>query len=300
MGYLDPSGHWLDDSDTHDPQSPQYSNTNPYPHVVDANSYQWGGRSGYDVRDPFGQHHVNSGSEDEIARLRALGAGAANRQAVQMDNSQYNADRAAEAETRLGQGQLGGYYDRALAGNAPSVALEQQRMGLAGGMQQALAARAGARGNASLGGLQSAAAGTGMSAGMGAIGQGSSARGAEQAGLMAGNLSLSDQLRAADLQRQKLSQQQAYRQAQIEAQQLGYNDAMQLNAEKLAEDVGAQQLGANLTAEAQNQTVANNNARIIQAGNEAQKQKNDADTQAIVGTGSALLGAGLARGLQKK
>lgn len=232
------------------------NDTHVDPTKIDPNAYQYGGHAG--------------GADEATNRAQGMGADAQGRQGVNIDNSQYNGDRGAESGSRQNQSWGLSQLQNTIQGGTPSVAQNQLMSGLAHAQAAQQSQVASARG----GGANLAAAqrlGSEQSAGLaqGANSDAATLRANEIATAMGQYGGLATSMRGNDLQREGMSADQAYRQAQLSDAQRGRNDTFQLGMEGYGNQIQGQQLGAQEAGQAQ-QAANNNAANAINAGAEAQ------------------------------
>ena len=254
---LGPSGQYTDA--TGDPGYRAGIDDTAWGHVVQPSAYET-------------EQHIGAAKEEED-RYKALAAAADNRQSAQMNLDMYNSDRGLDLQSRGNQDTaLGKYLDLA-NGKGPSLAQAQANLGMAQSNAQQASIAAGARGGgANLVAAQQAGANAAGAASANVIGQATMAREKEQMDALAGYGQMATQMRANDLQRSGLSEQQAYQQATIEQNQHQLNDARNLNYEQLRQSMiyhqdANRQAGeaANAGAYFQNQQNATQNRAIDQS-----------------------------------
>jgi hypothetical protein len=177
-------------------------------------------------------------AESEEGRYSDLANQARNAQAAKMNLGFYSSDRGLELGSRGNQQTaLSKYLDLA-NGKGPSLAQAQANYGIAQSNAQQASIAAGARGGgANLAAAQQAASNAAGSASANVIGQATMAREKEQMDALSAYGSMATAMRANDLQRQGLSEQQAAQQAAIEETQHGINAQTGLGYEGLRKGV---------------------------------------------------------------
>jgi len=226
-------------------------------------------------------------AEADESRLQGLAAAARNAPAAQINNAQYNTDRGLEMGSRGNQDYgLGQYrtainqYQNMINGNGPSVAEQQMRRGIAMSNAQQQSIMAGARGGgAGLAAAQAAGANAAANASGNVIGQMGTVRATEQLGAMQGQLGaiqgyggLATSQRMADLQREGLSADQAYKQAQLEETQHQINATTGLGYEQMRQGEASTQMQGQEYNESENQ-----NAYMGGQGLSVQREQNQTD-----------------------
>ncbi|MBV9311550.1 MAG: hypothetical protein JOZ73_11995 [Solirubrobacterales bacterium] len=218
------------------------------------------------------------GAEDFRQMYDAQATAAQNRVGPQMDNSAWLAARGQDIQGRQAQTDATAAYAAMANGSGPSMAGAQ----MAQARDQGVAAQLAAGGNP----YAAAMAGAGrMQAANAQLGQ---ARGQELSAAMAGQAGASSALTQGNMQRYGLSQQNAFRQADLDLQQRARNDAMAQMYGNLSYGVSAAQLKAAQQFESQEAY-----SRLTEKGllNQVQQARQVAETQqraAAIGAGAAV------------
>lgn len=197
---------------------------------VSSRNFDWGGSGTGANSDIF-----NLGQENQAAQQRT---------GVQIDNYDANEQFARALQARGNQQYLAGLYQQQLTGQGPSAAQLQGQQSL----DQAIAAQHAANLGASYGGGNAMLASNAQFAG---------ARSAEVGAAAGGYGKTAFQMRGGDLTQMGMQQQQAYRQAQLEAEQRARNDAMAQFYVGQQNDIARQQLHAREAYQAQRDAAAN-------------------------------------------
>jgi hypothetical protein len=242
--------------------------------------YAWGGTSGAVVVGPDGKPAIDtsqSGRQQDVNRLRGMGAGMANRQAYQLDYGKGNVDRAQGQADRTREAGAVARLANAAKGGAPSAAV----IGSQGAMDDAfgsqLAAQGGAR-NVTQGGAASVAGSNGAMAGqLAATGGLGAQRSGELMGDRTAYAGAAGALRTGDYGQQSLDQQRAKAQYESEIGQRQLNDQGRRQAEDLAFGVNQKAMEA---GQAETDRATGNYATSLQ------RQTNQADRAASLYNGA--------------
>ncbi len=231
-----------------------------------------------------------SGSEEAVARYQGLANDWSTHQAPQIDDTQTAGYRSNANDSRNDQkGAIAALRNEA-EGNAPSAAQGQLGSGLDTNLRNAAhAALVGGGGaNRFSAGLTSGIAGD--AAGAGAVNAGAAqGRAQEISQATSGLTQAQTQLRANDLTAQGMSQDQAFRQATLEAQQRQLNLQGQMGFEGLATGVNNAEMNAQLTQAQIAEGHANNQANVDLNS----RIGGDKLTMTGVGVGAGAASAGL-------
>lgn len=215
------------------------------------------------------------GDKDEERRYLRLGEAADARQAPTINNANYDQDRAYDLVARSNQSYGMNQYKNMIEGRGPSVAEQQMGLGLlqarqqnanalqasqAAAASQAATARGGGANLAAAqrqaamtqGGLAAQANQNAAQLGQQAAYQGGMLRAQEQQQAMAGYGGLATNQRGQDQARAQVAADQAYRQAQLQQQQYGINDARNLAYEQMRQKTFEDQMQAQMAGEAAN------------------------------------------------
>ena len=228
-------------------------------------------------------------AESEEGRLQGLADAAQNGKAAQIDNTLYNQDRANEMAARGMQSAGLDAYRGVIQGQGPSTAAVQQRQGFDAAAQGAAASFGGRGGGVGLAASQRQAM-QGQAGAMGqANAQAATARLGEITSAMSGYSALAQNQRAADLQRQGLSADQAYQQAELEAKQRDLNAQTALKYEGLKQSMyGMQQQGSEYN-ESQNYNAYRQGTEVGQQQSEQRAQTNGQVVQGAAAVGGTVL-----------
>lgn len=200
----------------------------------------------------YGQEPGTAAKEEQ--RYADMAHQADFRQGAQIDNSNYYGDRGMELGARGSQSYgLAKYLDLA-EGRGPSAATAAYNQAVAqGNAQQASIAASARGGGANLVAAQQAGANAAANMTGQAAGSYATAKAQEQIAALGGFSNLASQARAQDLQREGLSADQAYKQAQLEQQQHTLNDARNITYEQMRQNVFENQNANRQAGEAMNQ-----------------------------------------------
>lgn len=250
-------------------------------YITNPSVYNYGGKYGF--------------ARQEANRYGDIANAADSRQAAQIDNNNYFTDRRMEVGAMGGraaqQDALSRYMDM-YTGNGPSVANAQMNQAFAQNRAQAAGLAANARGGgANLAFAQRAGADAAAAGNSGAAGQAMTARGQEQLGALGGYTQIASQQRAQDLQRQGLSAEQAFRQAQLEQQQHALNDARNLAYEGLRKEVFEDQAHYAQAGEAENAAAQAKNAQRAFQQKQADRDQNNKLITGATGAVGGVVGA---------
>lgn len=274
--------------------------TNPYRRGIDdiawanvaqPSAYQYGGYQG--------------GASDEEERYAGMARNAQIRFAPQLDSTPYGAqynnalgmanDARGQQQSALGNQQYGlGQLQNIIQGTGPSVAQQQQNMGLAQAMQQQASIAHSARGGgANLAAAQQAASNAAAGLSGNAFGQNALLRAQEQTSAINnyGNLANAysntlSGIRGQDQAQGQLAGQLAGQQAGLNLQARSANDSKELAYENMRQGVFNSQMGARQAGEAANAGVYAQNADRAQRSDEAARQERDK----LFGTGATVIG----------
>jgi hypothetical protein len=243
--------------------------------TIDPNAFQYGGRAG--------------GAANAQKRMEDFGYGAQGRQGVQIDNTLGGQDRASQQWGSDQQRSLAGNLQDIAAGRGMTAADAQLQRGTDAAIRSGMAVAHSAPGGlgAALANRNALQTTTDISQqGANAATQLRAQEAAQARGELAGVLQTN---RGQDLGLMGQDYEQAYRQAQLEAEQRRLNDSTTLGSQGLSNQVGLGQLGA----QGQQQGLNTQAGLATQSGNANINQKN-AEANAnmlsgIAGAGGALL-----------
>jgi hypothetical protein len=259
----------------------------PWTNVAQPSAYLYGG--------------VPGGATNEVNRYTGLASMADSRQAPQIAGNQYGrqfgGDMATEASSRgnqlYGLNQLQGIIE----GRGPSVAQQQQNIGLAQAMQQQRAIAASARGGgANLAAAQQAASNAAAGLSGNAFAQGGLLRAQEQSGAINNYGGLANAMRGSDQARAQLTGQMANSQASLDLQSRNANDSRNLAYEQMRRGVFQDQMGARQAGEAMNAGIVQQNADRSQRADEHADAERDKYVGAGLAAGGAVVGTMIAPG----
>lgn len=234
---------------------------------ISSQNFDWGGSG--------------TGAQDDIFQNQLANDAAQQRTGVAIDNGAANAQFANALAARKNQQYLTGLYSQQLSGRGPSAA----NLGGQASLDAAIAAQHGAGMGAN------ATGGTSM---LSSNAQFAGARGQETAAAAAGYGGTAQAMRGGDLSTMGLQQQQAYRQAELEANQRARNDQMAQFYVNQQNQIAAQQLHAREAYQAQRDA----NALAAQGLYNKQQQRRQQQAADDVNGGVAVLGTLLSAGQQ--
>lgn len=259
----------------------------PWTNVAQPSAYLYGG--------------VPGGASAEVGRYSGLAAASDGRLAPQISGNAYGqqlgADLAQEAAARgnqqYGLGQLQGIIE----GRGPSVAQQQQNMGLAQAMQQQRAIAGSARGGgANMAAAQQAAANAAAGLSGNAFAQGGLLRAQETMGAINAYGGAANAIRGNDQARAQLVGQLANSQASLDLQNRNANDSRNLAYEQMRRGVYQDQMGARQAGEAMNNGIIQQNADRSQRADEHADAERDKYIGAGLAAGGAIVGTMIAPG----
>jgi hypothetical protein len=240
--------------------------TGPSPtQQVSSNNFDWGGSG--------------TGAQDDIFQNQLANDAAQQRTGVKLDNYDANEQFANALKARQNQQYLGGLYKQQLSGQGPSAA----NLGGQASLDAAIAAQHGAGLGASYGGGNSMLSSNAQFAG---------ARGQETAAAAAGFGGNAQAMRGGDLSTMSLQQQQAYRQAQLEAEQRKRNDQMAQFYVNQSNQISAQQLHARESYQAQRDANALAAQGLYNQQQQRRQQQTADDVNGAIAVGGMLASAG--------
>ena len=235
---------------------------------ISSQNYDWGGSG--------------TGAADDIFQLGLQNDAAQQRTGVKIDNYDANEQFANALKARQNQQYLAGLYNQQLTGQGPSAA----NLGGQQSLDQAIAAQHGAGLGASYGGGNAMLASNAQFAG---------ARGAEVNAAATGYGGTVTGMRGGDISTMGLHQQQAYRQAQLEAAQRARNDAMAQFYVNQQNQIAADQLHAREAYQAQRDSNANYETGMY---DKRQQRRQDQFNNTVVDYANLIGGTASAGGAQ--
>jgi hypothetical protein len=266
----------------------------PWTNVAQPSAYLYGG--------------VPGGATNEVNRYTGLSAMADGRLAPQIASNQYGQqfggdmglDLASRQQEQQGLGnQLYGLsqLQGMIEGRGPSVAQQQQNMGLAQAMRQQASIAASARGGgANLAAAQQAASNAAAGLSGNAFMHGGLLRAQEQAGAINNYGGLANAysnsvsgIRGQDQSRAQLTGQMANSQAALDLQSRNANDSRNLAYEQMRRGVFQDQMGARQAGEAMNNGIIQQNAdRSQRADEHADAERDKVISGFAQGTGAVI------------